>query len=220
MKNDADKLAPPSQEQTSAVKQQLVALAQQMTRSTSAASQKIDDKKTQSDSEIKGISFSRSLEQIGTARTDSAKPPMSTGIQTPVYSKQWTGELGQRLVMMVSSKIKSAEIHLNPKDLGPLEVHIKMHDDKASVVFTSHVAQTRHALEQAVPRLRDMMDQNGVALGNVDVRDQGAQHSQQRQGSDQRGGGRRSRGGGEIGQVEAPSNQAVQQSISLVDFYA
>ena len=220
MKNDADKLAPPNQDQTSAVKQQLVALAQQMTRSASAASQKIDDKKTQSDSDVKGISFSRSLEQIGTARTDSAKPPLSTGIQTPVYSKQWTGELGQRLVMMVSSKIKSAEIHLNPKDLGPLEVHIKMHDDKANVVFTSHVAQTRHALEAAVPRLRDMMDQNGVALGNVDVQDQGAQQSQQRQGSDQRGGGRHSRSGGDIGQVEAPSNQPVQHSISLVDFYA
>lgn len=196
-------------------KEQLTALAQQMVSSDSASAAAGSAKKSDSVTDVKSFSFARNLDQLSTARTNTGKT-LSTGIQTPLGSREWAGELGQRLVMMVSSKLKSAEIHLNPKDLGPVEVRIRMHEDKAHVVFTSQVVQTREALEQAVPRLREMLDQNGVALGNVNVQDQGAQYSRQQQGQTA---GTRQEPGTDTDDSRVATT-IVRREQGLVDYYA
>jgi len=85
-------------------------------------------------------------------------------------------------------------------------------------VFTSHAAPTREALEQALPRLREMMEQNGVALGDVDVRDHDARESDQRRGQDHRQGGSAD---AEVAAVdESSSERIIQQAVGLVDYYA
>ena len=112
-------------------------------------------------------------------------------LQAPLQSREWAGEMGQRLMMMVSTKLNSAQIQVNPRDLGPIDVKVSLQQDQAHVTFTSHAAPTRDALEQAIPRLREMLEQNGVALGDVDVRQQDARESgqqQQRTGRDSGGG--------------------------------
>lgn len=204
-------------ERQQGIRDQLAALVQQVTGAADQAQKKAEKSKTDAVTDSKPTVFSRTLEQFSAARTEPGKP-VSTGIQTPVGQREWAGELGQRLVMMVSSKLKSAEIHLNPKELGPVEVRIRMHEDKAHVVFSSQVAQTRDALEQAVPRLREMLDQNGVALGNVDVRDQGAQHShaQDQFGRNQQG----RNGGAEVAETDAEATPAPVRMVGLVDYYA
>lgn len=204
-------------ERQQGIRDQLAALVQQVTGAADQTQKQADKRKPDAVSDVKPTVFSRTLEQFSAARTEAGKP-VSTGIQTPVGQREWAGELGQRLVMMVSSKLKSAEIHLNPKELGPVEVRIRMHEDKAHVVFSSQVAQTRDALEQAVPRLREMLDQNGVALGNVDVRDQGAQHShaQDQFGRNQRGQG----GGGDGADADVEAAPVPVRMVGLVDYYA
>lgn len=206
-----------SGERGSQMKEQLAALAQQLNGSA-AQQDKPETRKVDSVSDIKPTAFGRSLEQLSSSRTEGGKP-VSTGIQTPVGNREWAGELGQRLVMMVSSKLKSAEIHLNPKDLGPVEVRIRMHEDKAHVVFTSQVAQTREALEQAVPRLREMLDQNGVALGNVDVQDHGAHQSHQQSQSGEGGQGRDG-AGSSSSDIADDSDKVPTRVLGLVDYYA
>lgn len=204
-------------ERQQGIRDQLAALVQQVTGAADQTQKQADKRKTDAVSDVKPTVFSRTLEQFSAARTETGKP-VSTGIQTPVGQREWAGELGQRLVMMVSSKLKSAEIHLNPKELGPVEVRIRMHEDKAHVVFSSQVAQTRDALEQAVPRLREMLDQNGVALGNVDVRDQGAQHSHAQ---DQFGRNQRGQGGGSDGaDADVEAAPVPVRMVGLVDYYA
>ncbi len=204
-------------DRNSPLKEQLVALASQL-NGESTRKEKADTDKPAVTSDIKATAFGRSLEQLGNTRSEGGKT-VSTGIQTPVNSREWAGEMGQRLVMMVSSKLKNAEIHLNPKDLGPVEVRIRMQEDKAHVVFTSHVAQTREALEQAVPRLREMLDQNGVALGNVDVQDHGAHQSHSQE---QLADGKRRRDGndGTDGDNLVVNEVAPRQLLGLVDYYA
>ncbi|HVL02082.1 MAG TPA: flagellar hook-length control protein FliK [Dongiaceae bacterium] len=211
-----DKVPRATPERVAAFREQLAVLAQQVeggNRATAAAS----SKKSDTIQDVKGFALTRNLESLSAARADAGKP-VSTGIQTPLTSREWAGEVGQRLLMMVSSKIKSAEIHLNPKELGPMEVRVRMHEDKAHVVFTSQVPQTREALEQAVPRLREMLDQNGVTLGNVNVQDHGAQHSHQRQQQDQHVAG--GSGGGQAAEEAEAAVPVARREISLVDFYA
>ncbi len=159
------------------VQERLAALAKSLDKSAQAPEALGRKENTKAAIEsLKSIVTQRGADSINRPASDPIKP-VTTQVGVPMQSREWPSEVGQRLMMMVASKIQSAQIHLNPKNLGPMEVKVTMQQDQAQVVFTSHVAQTREALEQALPRLREMFDQNGVGLGNVDVRDQGTSQS-------------------------------------------
>ncbi len=82
--------------------------------------------------------------------------------------------LGDRVIMMAGQRIQSADIRLNPAELGPLRVHVSVDDGTVSVNFHAQHAVTRDAIEQALPRLRELLGDNGLALGDASVSDQGA----------------------------------------------
>lgn len=100
--------------------------------------------------------------QAATAQTQMA--PLNMG------QNAWEANLGQRLQMMVGQNIQTAEIRLDPPELGALDVKIKVSNDVASVNITSAHSQVREALETAVPRLREMFAESGLSLGDVNVR--------------------------------------------------
>ena len=110
-------------------------------------------------------------------------------IGVPVQNPQWGQQLGDRVQWMLGQNLQHADIHLNPPDLGALDVHIQVHGDQASVNFSSPHAVVRHALDAAIPRLREMLHETGLTLGDVNVsgqalaqhqpRDHQAQHGQQ-----------------------------------------
>ena len=65
-----------------------------------------------------------------------------------------------------------AELHLNPPNLGPLDVVLKISDNQATALFTSPHSAVRDAVENALPKLREMLADNGIMLGNTMVSDQ------------------------------------------------
>jgi len=92
----------------------------------------------------------------------------------PFGSPAWNEGLSSRVVWMVKNDVQSAAIHLNPPNLGPIEVKIVLSSDagmqsSASVQFSAAHAATREAIESAMPRLREMLMDNGIALGNTSV---------------------------------------------------
>jgi flagellar hook-length control protein FliK len=94
-------------------------------------------------------------------------------VETPVTQPRWGDEFSQKITWLAGSGIdQSAELHLNPPQLGPVDVVIKVSGDQATALFTSPHAAVREAVEQAIPRLRDMMADNGITLGNATVSDQ------------------------------------------------
>ena len=94
-------------------------------------------------------------------------------IRTPVSEPAWGDRMGQRVVMLAANQLKTAEIRLTPAELGPVHVKVSVEDGAASVTFQAAHAVTREALEQALPRLREMLAENGLTLGQADVGDQG-----------------------------------------------
>jgi flagellar hook-length control protein FliK len=200
------------------VQERLAALAKAVDKaSTEAAKTGSNAKTVEAADATKASPFQRSLEQMGRASASAAKP-VATSIATPMQSREWAGEVGQRLIMMVSSKLQSAQIQLNPRDMGPIDVKVALQQDQANVVFTSNVVQTREALEQALPKLREMMEQNGVAMGDVDVRDHDARHSQQNQDHDQQRNGNANHD--DLSADDNAVEQVVAQAVGLVDYYA
>ncbi|MES2117295.1 MAG: flagellar hook-length control protein FliK [Pseudomonadota bacterium] len=81
----------------------------------------------------------------------------------------WDQQLGQKIVFMAAGGEQSATMELNPPDLGPMQVVLSVSNDHATVAFTSAQPEVRQALEAAVPKLREMMSDAGIQLGNATV---------------------------------------------------
>ncbi|NHZ37574.1 flagellar hook-length control protein FliK [Massilia rubra] len=90
---------------------------------------------------------------------------LSARVGTPA----WDNQVGQKIVWMVAGKEQSATLTLNPPDLGPVQVVLNISGDNASVTFSSGELEVRQALENAMPKLREMMDDSGISLGNASV---------------------------------------------------
>ena len=110
-------------------------------------------------------------------------------LQQPVGSERWNNELGQAMNLLVRADQGSATLHVTPPDLGPIEVKIDMAGDKATLTFTVQNPDTRSALENAMPRLRDLLADGGIALGDAHVNQQSGEQRDAPAHSQRQGGG-------------------------------
>ena len=100
---------------------------------------------------------------------DMAPQSASAEVKTPVGAQGWGDEIGTHLAIMAANGREAASLRLSPEHLGPLEIQISMKDGQANVVFGASNADTRNALEQSLPRLREMFAAQGLTLGNANV---------------------------------------------------
>jgi len=155
-----------------------------------------------------------------TAAAGATPPPVGT----PVQQSDWGDDLGSRITWMIKQDVTAADIKLNPPHLGPLEVKISMSQDQVSVAFTSHHAVVRDALDTALPRLREMLSDNGLQLANANVSNKSAadQGGSQHYGAGNQGGGQRGAAGNGDGEDGALAVTAALPGAGryLVDYYA
>jgi flagellar hook-length control protein FliK len=117
----------------------------------------------------------------------AALPPQLTsslldmGVPQPVGSRSWPGALAERVVWMTQGDQQFARLTLNPPHLGPLEVRVSISQDQTSVTFVAAHAAVREAIEAAMPRLRELFDQQSLALVHAEVADPGAQQDRAHQ---------------------------------------
>lgn len=90
-------------------------------------------------------------------------------VNATVGSAAWGAELGQKVVWMIGEKQHVAELHVNPPDLGPLDIKLTISDNNTTAVFTSPHGAVRDAVESALPRLREVLAESGIQLGNASV---------------------------------------------------
>ncbi len=95
--------------------------------------------------------------------------PVTAQVHAPVGSQHWPDQLGAQLTMIAHRGEHVAALKLSPEHLGPLEVRITTQDDKTTVWFGATHAETRAALEQALPRLRELFAAQGMNLTDAGV---------------------------------------------------
>jgi flagellar hook-length control protein FliK len=105
----------------------------------------------------------------GQLANQHVQPAITRPVHTPVGSSAWADEIGTRVVMMTESGNHTASLKLSPEHLGPLEISITVRDEKASVWFGAAHADTRAAIETALPRLREMFEAQGLSLADAGV---------------------------------------------------
>lgn len=152
--------------------------------------------------------------------SQSSLKTYTTSVELPVSQGAWAEKVNDKIVWLANQKIQFAEIHLNPQDLGPMEVKINVQNDQATVTFNSQHQGVRELLELNVNRLREMMSENGVDLAHVDVSDQ----SSQQQSDDEEGGDVTAQSGeGDDELSSLAEDGSITDAIALnnlVDYYA
>lgn len=125
--------------------------------------------------------------------------------------------MSARIGWLADQKIGHAVIRVTPHDLGQIEVRLQIDGDKVHASFSSAHAEVRHALETSLPRLREMLGEQGFQLGNADV---GQQHTAQG-GQDGNGQAGATGGDGEptLADITVSPAQLMRQR-GLVDAYA
>nr|QIH43238.1 hypothetical protein G5S32_10590 [Vibrio ziniensis] len=87
-------------------------------------------------------------------------------------------QMAERVQVMLSKNLKNIDIRLDPPELGRLHIRMNMNGDGATVHFTVANQQARDALEQSMPRLREMLNNQGVQLGDTSVQQQSSGQQQ------------------------------------------
>ena len=123
-----------------------------------------------------GQSALRAERALSQDAPDATPEPARDGLKEQLGTPRWQHELGQRLVTLAGQGVREVRLQLHPEHLGPLEVRITMHDSQVGLWFGTQHAETRDALEQSLPRLREMFTQGGLTMTDASV----AQHHQDR----------------------------------------
>lgn len=155
--------------------------------------------------------------QAATTAAPAAHAGLS--INVPPGQPGWSDAVGTHVNWLIQQNQQGAQIRLNPPHLGPLEVKVAVHNDQASVSFTVHHAFTADQLQAALPRLRDMLAQNGLNLSQFDVHHQAT--GGQGQNSAHGGGATASHTGDAVIEESAATGAIAARTVQgLLDTYA
>jgi flagellar hook-length control protein FliK len=165
-------------------------------------------------------------------RSENIQPPV-TATTAPLQSNipgdrlqmdqdqsQWGQQLGSRVLTLIGKDIQEARIHLDPPELGALEIRMTIdQQDQAKIQIHAQHPQVRDVLEAQSQRLRDALAQQGLNLSEFNVSDQ----SQQQAGSRSGGQGQAGQAGENDDAVNTSRDTetvAVRQHQGLVSAYA
>ncbi|MDF0605019.1 flagellar hook-length control protein FliK [Neisseriaceae bacterium TC5R-5] len=131
--------------------------------------------------------------------------PLNLAVALPVNDPNWGKAMSEQVLGMVSLKNDKAQIQLNPPQMGPIEITLKMNgNEQAQVLFVAAVPATREALESNMHRLTSMLAASGIQLTDSQV--SSGQSGQQQQ-AFQRGAGKQA-----IAEVEVTTLDALAPS--------
>lgn len=149
-------------------------------------------------------------------------PATEMSLPTPVRDAAWPAEFSQKVVWMARQDLGSAQITLNPPQLGPIEITLDVRNDQASATFVSGNAEVREAIESALPRLREMFAGVGVELGQTNVSQESFRQMAEQNGNRQEN-GRTAAGGLDAARQAASGTESarpVRSGNGLVDTFA
>ncbi|WP_422352791.1 flagellar hook-length control protein FliK [Stenotrophomonas sp. AR026] len=157
------------------------------------------------------------LHAPGNAAVQDLKAALATG--NPIFNGEPTPKpvlgddgfdqaIGARLGWLADQKIGHAHIRLSPDDMGPVDVRLQLNGDKVHASFSSPHVDVRQALESSLPRLRELLGEQGFQLAHADV-------GHQAPGGDGNASGQAS-GGGIAGDGEPSPGEASVSPAQLI----
>lgn len=116
----------------------------------------------------------------GWAATPTPAAAQGPAAAAPVYQAElpsrpgdaaFAGDLAAQVTVLVEGGFQQAELRLNPAELGPIQIQLNVstQTQTADISFSAVHGLTRESIEQALPELRDMLEAQGLSLGQTGV---------------------------------------------------
>lgn len=170
-----------------------------------------------------------SLEKTGAVSSVASREAVSESSQKQVdqlgqklnlIQPEASNQLKEKMLMMVKDKVHTAEIRLDPSELGSMQIKISLQQDQMSVQFMVQQGNAKELMEQQMPKLKELLQQQGIELSQGSVQ-------QQNQSSSGQENGRRTAGGNGMGTALDASEEFIDPAIlpaknsdRVVDYYA
>ncbi|MCU7555023.1 flagellar hook-length control protein FliK [Alteromonas sp. ASW11-19] len=152
----------------SQAEQQVSQLHMMLSSAQSTAAQVVSSQLVSTDAVIQENSQVRSESTKAQAQADGLDKPVN------ITKAEGQQQLHEKIRWMVNARNPMAEIRLDPPELGSMQVRVNVNGDTASVNFVVQSQQAKDALADAAPRLRDMLAEQGIELGESFVQQQGS----------------------------------------------
>ena len=126
------------------------------------------------------IASAAGVQSSATAGSAPTRAEIQAAQQAPLQlTKELANEqVAEKVQMMMSKNLKNLDIRLDPPELGQMKIRMTMNNDVANVHFTVSNQQARDVIEQTLPRLREMLAQQGMQLADSSVQQQNSGQSQ------------------------------------------
>ena len=147
--------------------------------------------------------------------------PCVASVSTPVGEPGFPAHLAAEVATISLAGIERAEIELRPRELGPVRIELSMSGESARIAFSAAHPDTRQAIEQSMPILKDMLAERGLMLADASVSDgRAGADSSQPEGAEARvpTGAAAAPEGGVTGEALAGRHMGLRRS--LLDVYA
>ncbi|NNM00265.1 MAG: flagellar hook-length control protein FliK [Gammaproteobacteria bacterium] len=105
----------------------------------------------------------------GVATPGRSLAPGQFELPLALNDARWDNAFANRVSWVVSEGMSAARLNVYPPELGQIELRVTFSNDQANVQFGVQHASVRDAVEQALPRLREMFEAAGIALGDTSV---------------------------------------------------
>ena len=166
-------------------------------------------------------SFESVMSKLTSNTVQSQKSITTLNTETiAIYRKDFADAVKDKVMVMINQKIQQVEIQLDPPEMGNVHVRVNLQNEQAAVQFVVQNQQAKEALEQNMGKLRDMLAENGVDVGDANIEQR--QPGEQSQSASGEAG---SQSGNNNAEQELDENQrhgqnVVKASSTGVDYYA
>lgn len=135
-----------------------------------------------------GAQFTRALAEVSASstvvaaptqhtQTSAAAPQVQTQAALDMSQANWAERLIEDVSLQPMGRGETMTLTLTPERLGTMQVRLEMQDGQTNVHFITDNPETARLLNEAQPRLADLMSRAGVDIGSQSAgTGQGSQH--------------------------------------------
>lgn len=130
----------------------------------------IGGQETLSRVELAGVSLEKAVSQARQETQTQIKQDVIIKENVLFNKQELAANVQQQVGMMLARNLKSVDIRLDPPELGSMKIKMNINGEQAAVSFVVSSQQAKDALENAMPKLREMLEQQGMMLADSDVK--------------------------------------------------
>lgn len=167
-------------------------------------------------------SFESTINQLSSNAVQTQKSITALNTETiAIYRKDFANAVKDKVMVMINQKIQQVEIQLDPPEMGNVHVRVNLQNEQAAVQFIVQNQQAKDALEQNMGKLRDMLSENGVDVGDANIEQRQPGEQSETAFSDDKNGQQNGNASEQIAdESHTQVHNVVKASSTGVDYYA